>query len=552
MAKSVSQKNGQILLGPLLGLEKDNTYSLIFVSSKEHDIGHLAVSLATDTDYPLISCLHVTRLRSTFAYRFIFCFQAGDQSKEIKYEVLELGETLSDRFGNESWCFVVPGANQVPKIGFSSCNGNSKKLPQHQPNSDYVMWERLYKSHTTEGLTHAFHCLIMGGDQVYADPIWKSISYFKRHRLLGWHSNKAIVNHVIADDDLPILEAELEKFYESLYIESWSKPAVAKTLASIPSIMMWDDHDIFDGWGSQPPDLHASQLFQLIFKVAKKYFEVFQIRGKDNASRISDDHYSLQLRFRNYEIFALDNRSHRTNFQVMSEEQFQGLESYLESGLFENVPDALQDQKVLLFSIPVPIAHLNYKARTESVLRWQLRHNFRYSFNDDALDHWDHGNHTGQQKRLLDFIFALADHTSPKYAHIISGDVHSAGAGRIVRESENSVRIVNEFISSPIVYKPVGKIAQFLLRRLSDEYSEVEGYKVGIHQFGFDPSKPKTIYQRNFGCFRKGEGQGLRVYYTYENRIEDDIPGQPSIYLRPKKKATEQYEGKSFTYSSNS
>lgn len=541
--------NRKILLGPVLGLEQDYLYSVIFVSSNLYQHSDLRIQFSSHGEKIIEPCISVMHLHSTFAYKFVFRAQAHQETYTTNYSITLRDSKLSNEMNESNWSFVVPGTSVVPKIGFSSCNGNSKLLPQDQDDRDYVMWERLYKSHKTENLTHSFHCLIMGGDQIYADPIWKSIPYFKKHKLLGWRSNKAIANHEISKENRPALEAELEAFYESLYIESWSKPAVAKTLAAIPSIMMWDDHDIFDGWGSQPPELQASEIFQLIYKVAKKYFEVFQIRGKDNASRISNTHYSLQLRFRNFEIFALDNRSYRTNKQVMSDEQFEDLEEYLQKDLFEDVPEALSAQKVLLFSIPVPIAHLNYKERTERMLRWQLPFNFRYSFNDDALDHWDHGNHTGQQKRLLDYIFSLADHASPKYVHIISGDVHSAGAGRIIKESENEVRVVNEFISSPIVYKPVGKIEQLLLSRLSDEYSEVEGYKIGIYRFGFDPKRPKTIYQRNFGCFYKGEGQGLRVYYTYQNMVEDDIPGQPSVYLRPIKGKDENILDQSYVYS---
>ena len=542
-------KTVEIRMGPVLGLEKDDLYSVIFVSSVLYERSELKTQFLYLDLAKTKPCLSIMKLHSTYVYKFTFKAPSKRVPYKVNYSITFSGRKLTNKVGETGWSLVVPSKDAVPKIGFASCNGDSKLLPQDQNDSNYVMWERLYKSHKTENFTHAFHCLIMGGDQIYADPIWKSIPYFKKHKLLGWRSNKAIANHKISEENRPVLEADLEAFYESLYIKSWSKPAVAKTLAAIPSIMMWDDHDIFDGWGSQPPELQASELFQLIYKVAKKYFEVFQIRGGDNASRISDDHYTLKLRFRNFEIFALDNRSHRTNNQVMSDGQFEDLEEYLQKDLFEEVPEALLGQKVLLFAIPVPIAHLNYKARTERVLRWQLRHNFRYSFNDDALDHWDHGNHTGQQKRLLDYIFSLADYTSPKYVHIISGDVHSAGAGRIVKESEDAVRIVNEFISSPIVYKPVGKFQQFLLSCLSDEYSEVEGYKIGIYRFGFDPKKPKTIYQRNFGAFYKGEGQGLRVYYTYQNMDEDDVPGQPAVYLKRTKDKTEKNRNESFTYS---
>jgi len=526
--------NGRnILLGPILGLETDTLYSVIFTCKHKYKEVILKLSCEGTGWKQNTQFSNVFQLHSTWVYKFVFSIDPNVGNMEINYEFQALGVPILDQYGNKDWTFVVPGKDKVPKIGFASCNGNVKKLPQDQPNSDYVMWDRLFQSHSTEKLTHAFHCLILGGDQIYADPIWKTIPYFKQHNLLGWRSNKAMINHKVSDANRSKLESELEAFYESLYIESWSKPSVAKVLSAIPSIMMWDDHDIFDGWGSQPPELQSCELFQLIYKVARKYFEIFQIRGGGNISRISQDHFSLQLRFRNYEIFVLDNRSYRTNYQVMSNQQYIELENYFHQDLFKNLPQNLDDEKVILFSIPVPIAHLNYKKRTEFLLRFQLKFHFKNSFNDDALDHWDHGNHVKEQKRLLDYIFGLADKKSPKYVHIISGDVHSAGAGCIEKNDADGTKIVNEFISSPIVYKPVCKIIQFLLRRFSDQSSEVYGYKVKIDKFGFGPKPAEIIYQRNFGAFYKWENKGLKAYFTFENNIEDDTPDQPSIYFRP-------------------
>lgn len=51
------------------------------------------------------------------------------------------------------------------------------------------------------------------------------------------------------------LPNQLDRFYDELYQRCWSKPDMSLMLATIPSVMMWDDHDIFDGWGSYPDAL---------------------------------------------------------------------------------------------------------------------------------------------------------------------------------------------------------------------------------------------------------------------------------------------------------
>src|SRR3546814_20870983 len=48
-------------------------------------------------------------------------------------------------------------------------------------------------------------------------------------------------------------------------------------LASIPSIMMWDDHDLIDGWGSYPDDRQECDVYQkTIWPAAERAFRTFQ------------------------------------------------------------------------------------------------------------------------------------------------------------------------------------------------------------------------------------------------------------------------------------
>ncbi|CAF4963105.1 unnamed protein product, partial [Rotaria socialis] len=52
---------------------------------------------------------------------------------------------------------------------------------------------------------------------------------------------------------------EIEQYYFNNYTEHWERrPEMKQALGSVPSLMMWDDHDIFDGAGSYPPLLNDS------------------------------------------------------------------------------------------------------------------------------------------------------------------------------------------------------------------------------------------------------------------------------------------------------
>ena len=67
-------------------------------------------------------------------------------------------------------------------------------------------------------------------------------------------------------------------------------------LATIPSIMMWDDHDIFDGWGSYPEDLQTCDVYPEIYKAAVRHFRLFQLRSTRNVTLLAGggtpSHYS--------------------------------------------------------------------------------------------------------------------------------------------------------------------------------------------------------------------------------------------------------------------
>src|SRR5690606_17890055 len=86
------------------------------------------------------------------------------------------------------------------------------------------------------------------------------------------------------------LEKEIESYYFGLYSSRWLPESrqqwgklphtldAADAMARIPTIMMWDDHDIFDGWGSYSSAMQHCELFQTMFRYARKAFWVFQMQ----------------------------------------------------------------------------------------------------------------------------------------------------------------------------------------------------------------------------------------------------------------------------------
>jgi hypothetical protein len=77
-------------------------------------------------------------------------------------------------------------------------------------------------------------CLLLLGDQVYADEVSpRTRSFIRSRRDVGEPPGEEV--------------ADFEE-YTRLYQEAWSDPDVRWLLATVPSTMIFDDHDVHDDW----------------------------------------------------------------------------------------------------------------------------------------------------------------------------------------------------------------------------------------------------------------------------------------------------------------
>ncbi|MDT4993049.1 MAG: hypothetical protein QOH97_2941 [Actinoplanes sp.] len=79
--------------------------------------------------------------------------------------------------------------------------------------------------------------IVLLGDQVYADKTSAKVRRFlRRRRADGQHGPE---NEVVSFDE-----------YTKLYLESWRDPEVRWLFATVPSVMIFDDHEIIDDWNT--------------------------------------------------------------------------------------------------------------------------------------------------------------------------------------------------------------------------------------------------------------------------------------------------------------
>jgi hypothetical protein len=129
------------------------------------------------------------------------------------------------------------------RIAFGSCRVCAPHVPPHSLKKDDHPDGR--EVDALRALTHRMRrqdpsewpeALILLGDQVYADEVSPEVRKFIRSR---------------RDTEVPPGEqvADFEE-YTRLYWESWGEPYMRWLLSTVPSSMIFDDHDVHDDWNT--------------------------------------------------------------------------------------------------------------------------------------------------------------------------------------------------------------------------------------------------------------------------------------------------------------
>src|SRR5690349_12012986 len=125
------------------------------------------------------------------------------------------------------------------RLVFGSCRVGAPEQPPYTnpPGEDHgfgidALWA--YSRRLQEGLEEWPDGLLLIGDQVYADEVSPATLDFIRAR---------------RDTSEPPGEeiADFEE-YTHLYRESWTEPDIRWLLATVPTVMIFDDHDVHDDW----------------------------------------------------------------------------------------------------------------------------------------------------------------------------------------------------------------------------------------------------------------------------------------------------------------
>lgn len=427
------------------------------------------------------------------AWRFEFEVAQGAVAQAVDYRV-----------GDEQHSFHVPARGQMPAMAYASCNGFSDPRAMKSIRAPNALWARLGRLHAQQDKVDSqtygpLHLLLMGGDQVYSDAMWAVLPELKAWCDKPWRKR---VNAPFT----ATLRSKLETYFSRLYLERWSQPEVAAALATLPTVMMWDDHDIMDGWGSHPAEQHNCPVFQGIFQVASAAFALFQrqmLGAPRPAALPGQMHHNSAWRVGDLGLLALDMRSERRprmgEFSdaaggVLQPEQVLSPQSWSAVYQWLAAQEAAGDMKHLFVMSSIPVLHPSFEL-LETLLGWLPG---QQEMEDDLRDHWTSPPHKAERLRLIHRLLQAS--AKGTRVTLLSGDVHVAALGVIesVRDpGAGGSRVINQLTSSGIVHPPSSGVELFFLEHACQKVEVIDrGISGTMHEF--PTSSRRVMGSRNF------------------------------------------------------
>ncbi|WP_432836098.1 alkaline phosphatase D family protein [Dactylosporangium sp. CA-092794] len=125
------------------------------------------------------------------------------------------------------------------RLVFGSCRKASPlSLTRYPPDALDAYAGRLIDSIRSDAPTQWPDLLVLLGDQVYADETPQKIQHWlhgrRRHRPADAPATQVVDFHE----------------YTKLYLDSWTDPEIRWLLSTVPSVMIFDDHEIIDDWNT--------------------------------------------------------------------------------------------------------------------------------------------------------------------------------------------------------------------------------------------------------------------------------------------------------------
>jgi hypothetical protein len=345
---------------------------------------------------------------------------------------------LKEELSRTPTCFNLrtPSANHENlRLMFGSCH-----YPQH------VSWDGDQGMSFVRKVLERFeekpdsrpHGQIHLGDQIYADDHWKEQLFLPWPKLPERH------------------KARLAS-YSQVYDRFWRYPEWSELLRQAPAYMMWDDHDVRDGWGNNWHDFDHGRFKPSALEkylAAREAFELYQTKG--NPPPQSEEDFQFTLDMGPASIFVFDPRTHRCyqepcDFHPFGPDQMERYRAWL--------AEKSETAQVLIVVTSSPMVFIKrwrldlaaYKL--PGFMRWMERFLHWHGFDDDWRDQMACTLNQKARNAIVEGLAeVLLEHPEgARRAVLVAGDVHVGGFCRI---PVGQGREIHQWIASPTSNKP--------------------------------------------------------------------------------------------------
>ncbi|GLI69877.1 hypothetical protein VaNZ11_014594 [Volvox africanus] len=435
--------------------------SLLVVTQAQ--VGDVAVELKEGSPGSVLEAEQLDSFDGWVALRFRLRIPLAEQDTKVHYAVTVSGQPLRLHQGDGGFCFHVAGTNSQCNAhwGFYSCSGFTPDVPPEHREDKWrgitPLWNDIRAVHNKAPL----HLLVGGGDQLYCDDVWTlpSLAIFLKIPVKT-EDDRTRKNVEPYDAGM---RTQVDAYYFHHYCCHFSQPPIADVYALVPQVMSWDDHDIFDGWGSYAPYLQDSAVFKGVFASALRWYCVFQQHCKVE-EKLPVAVYEVGRRTA---IVACDMRHQRRPDEIVP------LEHYMKiSMLCTQLPKDIE-HVVFVSTVPVVYPHVKGARTVLNLLKngflqcllgtlgaKQLNQFGEPELLDDLDDHWSAPDHREERRFLIENLQMLSKYRGCRVT-LLSGDVHVCGLGRLLSYPEPSdemllhdFRYMPQVISSAISNPP--------------------------------------------------------------------------------------------------
>jgi hypothetical protein len=253
------------------------------------------------------------------------------------------------------------------------------------------------------------------GDQVYSDGI----------------AGLSVREQMARDGS--ITDAELLDTYRHLYRGYFNESGHRRLAEAVPAYLMWDDHDIFDGWGSL---IDHTPFDRRVYGAAAAAYAEYQHLRNPGGDLDGGPPFGYSFWYGDVGFHVPDLRAERDFHQhrVLGDRGWELLDGFF--------ADATSREAATVFlALSVPLVHAS--PTIVRALEW-----LRTAHGRDVRDRWTVEAFAAQRSELLERIFGWQSERPERQVIVLSGDVHvgaafsvraRAGAGRFAQWTSSSL-----------------------------------------------------------------------------------------------------------------